>query len=227
MTTTKAIREQPTTLRLLLACGVIGPVLFVVVFLIEGATRADYDPLRHPVSSLSIGDLGWMQVANFIITGSLLLAFAFGLGQALRPSTRVAWGPLLIGLVAIGLIGSGLFITDPLSGYPPGTPLVPTDRTVHGILHDLFGTPVFLGLPIACFVFSRRFARLGERGWAIYSVLTGFAMLVAFFLARLAFRQTPGFADFGGLFQRVTIIIGWVWLALLALRFLSRKPPNN
>jgi hypothetical protein len=29
-----------------------------VVFLVEGATRVGYDPLRHPVSSLTLGDHG-------------------------------------------------------------------------------------------------------------------------------------------------------------------------
>ena len=40
----------------LLACGVIGGPLFVVVFLVEGATRVGYDPQRDPVSSLALGD---------------------------------------------------------------------------------------------------------------------------------------------------------------------------
>jgi hypothetical protein len=43
----------------LLACGVIAGPLFVLVFVVEGATRADYDPLRHPVSSLALGYWGW------------------------------------------------------------------------------------------------------------------------------------------------------------------------
>lgn len=167
-----------------------------------------------------------MQVANFIISGALLITFAVGLGRALPTSNRVAWGPLLIGVVGIGLICSGIFVTDPLSGYPSGTPLIPTDRTTHGILHDLFGIPVFLGLPLACFVFSRRFARMGERGWSIYSILTGVAMFLIFILARLGFRQTPGFADVGGLFQRITLIIGFAWIVLLALRFL-RQPHES
>jgi len=63
--------------RVLLACGAIGPPLFVVVFLIEGATRPGYSPLRHPVSSLEIGASGWTQRTNFVITGLLILAFAF------------------------------------------------------------------------------------------------------------------------------------------------------
>ena len=67
-----------------LACGVIAGPLFVVAFLFEGATRANYDPLRHPVSSLALGDYGWVQSANFIFAGLLRLAFSVGLRRALR-----------------------------------------------------------------------------------------------------------------------------------------------
>ena len=71
--------------RTLLACGVIAGPLFVGAFLLEGATRADYDPLRHPLSSLALGDFGWTQIANFIVAGLLTLAFSIGLQRALRP----------------------------------------------------------------------------------------------------------------------------------------------
>jgi hypothetical membrane protein len=40
-------------LRLLLVCGAIGPLLFIVVFLIEGATRPNFSGWHHFVSSLS------------------------------------------------------------------------------------------------------------------------------------------------------------------------------
>src|SRR5215831_8810792 len=117
-TSAKGMEEQPLALRLLLACGGIGPLLFIVVFLIEGATRADYNPLRYPVSSLSIGGLGWIQAANFLMVGSLIFAFAFGLRRSLRASRGGTWGPLLIGLAGIGLFGAGIFTTDPVFGYP-------------------------------------------------------------------------------------------------------------
>ena len=223
----KQIEELSGRTRSLLVCGVIGPLFFILVFLLEGATRAGYNALRQPVSSLSIGESGWMQAANFMITGSLLLAFAFGLRVALRNSPGRVWGPLLIGLAAIGLIGAGFFTTDPLNGYPPGTPLMPALRSQHGRLHDLFGVPVFLGLPIACFVFSFRFARLGDPAWAVYSLLSGLLMFVTFVLAGMGFSQTPGYADFAGVYQRISIITGWTWMALLAVHLLGRPIPGS
>jgi hypothetical protein len=209
----ESIGERQSWVRLLLGCGIVGPLLFMTMFLVEGATRADYSPLRHPVSSLSIGELGWMQIANFIITGALLIAFALGVQRALRPAT---WGPLLLGLVGIGLIGSGIFVTDPLNGYSPGTVLVPTTRTTHGVLHDLFGIPVFLGLPITCAVFGRLFRRLGQPGWASYSILSGVTMFVVFIPARAGFSQRA-LADLAGLFQRLSLMVGLTWIVLLAI----------
>jgi Protein of unknown function (DUF998) len=96
--------------------------------------------------------------------------------QALPAFGALVWGPGLIALVDIGLIGAGIFVTDPLNGYPPGTSLIPAERTTHGILHDLLGIPFLLGLPITSFVFARLYARWGKRGWAAYSALSGFAM---------------------------------------------------
>src|SRR4029450_12983299 len=92
----------------LCVCGLVAGPLFTVAWIVEGATRVNYDPLRCPISSLSIGDAGWMQIATFIITGLLVLAFAIGLRCALRPSGSV-WGPALVGLVGVGRVGCGGF----------------------------------------------------------------------------------------------------------------------
>lgn len=209
-----------TTTWQLMGGAFAGP-LFIATFLIAGAARANYNPLRHPVSSLAIGEFGWVQAANFIITGLLILVFAIGLWRTLRTPGGSTWGPLLVGTVAIGLIGAGIFTAEPLSGYPPGTADRSLPYSTHGLLHDLFSTPVFVGLPAACFVFTRFFARLRERGWAIYSAASGLGMLIAFFFASMGFSQAEGFVDFGGLFQRITLVVGLGWLTLLAIHLLS------
>lgn len=215
------MRTSRLNARVLLTCGAIGPPLYVVVFLIEGATRPDYRPLRHPVSSLSLGAAGWVQSANFLITGVLVLAFALGLRPALRRYGGGIWVPLLIGLVGIGLVGAGLFPADPMSGYPAGTPMVPV-RTTRGVLHDAFSTPVFTALPAACFVIAYRFAKVGRREWAGYSVVTAVVFLICFVLAGIGFSQHPTFMPIGGLLQRVTLIVGLAWLTALALHLLRQ-----
>jgi hypothetical protein len=123
-------------MRALFVCGVVAGPLFVLVFLIEGAMTPDYDPLRHPVSSLALGPFGWTQTLNFIFVGILTLAFAVGLVRLRGARHKV--GGILVGLRGVGLIGAGAFVTDPVSGYPPGTPPTPVDTTTPGTLHDLF-----------------------------------------------------------------------------------------
>lgn len=214
--------------RALLWCGAIGAPLFVVVFLIEGAVPAirpaGYNPLRHPVSSLAIGPFGWVQVANFLVTGVLLLAFAVGLRPALRRHNGGIWAAVLVGLIAIGLIGAGVFTADPFSGYPPGTPAVPVGaaRTIHGVLHQAFSALVFLGLPAACCVVGYRLARSGRKWWACYSIGTAVAFLTGFVLAGLGFAQNPTFVCIGGLLQRLTLIAGLAWITALALHLIRR-----
>ncbi len=206
--------------RLLLVCGIVSGPLFVLAFLIEGATRTGYRALRHPISSLAIGDDGWTQRANFFITGVLLLAFSVGLRRVLRRGSGAVWGPLSVGFAAVGLIGAGFFVTDPVYGYPTDAPLLLAQYTVHGHLHDLFSVLVFIGLPVACFVLARRFAASGERGWAVYSVLTGLAMLATFALAGMGFKQVAGLVDVAGVLQRLSLVTGWAWILLLAAHLL-------
>jgi hypothetical protein len=214
--------------RLLLICGIIAGPLFTVSWFVQGLTRPGYDPMRYAISSLSVGEFGWLQITTFIITGLLFVAFSIELRRALQGPSGTIWGPLLIGLLGIGLIGSGVFVTDPLNGYPSGTPIIPTEHTTPGILHDLFGVPVFLGLPITCIVFARFFKRQNESHWAWYSYLSGIGMFAVFFVARLGFRLLPTYPDLAasfGLLQRITITIGFAWLTLLAVYML--KSPSE
>jgi hypothetical protein len=206
--------------RALLICGAIAGPLFVTTFLVEGALKADYDPMRHPVSSLALGPYGWIQAANFMVAGLLTLACAVGLLQL--PGVRPVIGTVLVGIWAIGLIGAGVFVTDPVSGYPPGTPPTPVEATTAGALHDLFSVPAFFGLGLACFVLAAG----GGWRWTVYSILTGTAFLVAFFVSGVAFAQ-EAFVDVGGLWQRISVAIGFAWITTLAVRLLLRREPAS
>ena len=118
----------------------------------------------------------------------------------------------------MGLIGSGLFITDPVSGYPPGTPEVPAGYTRTGALHDAFSAPTFLGLPIAQLLFARAFLRDRSRGWAWYSGMTAAVMGFTLVLASAAFGQVRRLVAYGGLFQRTSVVTGFVWLTAISIR---------
>src|SRR5437868_15192679 len=113
-------KSKFAVMRKLLYAGIVGPLLFITVFLLEGAVRPGYSQWRHYVSQLATGDGGWMQVVNFLVCGTLVIAFAVGLRSALRGSRGSIGGPVLIGFFGSALLVAGVFVTDPALGYPVG-----------------------------------------------------------------------------------------------------------
>jgi hypothetical protein len=208
----------------LLYCGLAAGPVFVTTFLIEGATRDGYRPSRHPVSSLALGPRGRIQAANFAVTGTLVLAGAAGLGRAADPALSGRAGPALIGSAGAGLIGAAVFATDPVGGYPPGTPDALTQPSRTGMIHNLAAVPVFLGLPAAAFIGSWQSARAGHRRFGLYSAATATTMLATTALFGAGFNQSPRLVNLAGLFQRASIVTGFGWLTALSAQALTRAP---
>ncbi|MFB9533407.1 DUF998 domain-containing protein [Nonomuraea roseola] len=209
---------------LLLLSGVIGPALFAVVYSITGALRPGYSAWHHTISTLSLGDHGWIQIANFILYGILTLVFATGLRHALRGGPGALWGPILLAVAGLGLIAIGPYVTDPVLGYPTATPAVPS---ADGTIHNLVSLIVFIVFPAAALVLARRFARDQWRGWAPYSIATGIlsiAFVLLFFTAVTAAGGGDGGNSPAGMLERIPTLIIGLWQALLALRLMNQTP---
>ena len=163
----------------LLACGILAGPLFLAVWLIQAFTREGFDPSRHPLSLLSLGELGWIQIANFVVTGLLYVACAIGMRRVLHPGRGGTWGPLLVGGLGIGLILAGSFTTDPGAGFPLGAPAgAPEQLSWHGVLHEVGFVVAVASWTAACFVLVRRFVALKQRGWVAACLATPLAVLV-------------------------------------------------
>ena len=150
------------------------------------------------------------------ITGKNL---TLGSRLLLRTGRGSTWGPILLGIYGLTFIVTGIFVTDPVLGYPPGVSSTPT---VYGTLHNLFGQLQFISLSVACFMLARRDAAdPARRGWAWYSLATGLLVAVLFVLTSVVVvKGGPA-----GLVQRIFIIVGWGWIAVLAIRLMSKKAP--
>lgn len=222
-----AIPGLPLALsRRLLACGVAAGPVFVAVFLVEGAVRDGYRPLRHPVSSLALGPRGWIQAGNFAAAGTLFLAGAAGLARAGDAAVSRRAAPALIGAAGAGLIGAAVFTTDPVGGYPPGTPDALTQPSRTGTAHNLAAIPVFVGLPAAALACGWRAWRASQHRFGLYSAGSGLTMLTTMALAGAGFGQSPRLVNLGGLFQRTSIITGFAWVTALSARALRRMPTS-
>jgi len=128
-------------------------------------------------------------------------------------------------------VTAGIFVTDPGLGYPPdATASVPTTwhQNWNGTLHGLSGLLAFTSLGVAAFVLARRFASDPRwRGWAAYSIVVGVVVLASFVggIVTSVLDQRGIWPDApSGVIQRVGVVAGWTWIALLAARLLRARP---
>jgi hypothetical protein len=181
-TPSTASGESTRKTRALLACGIVAGPLFLAVALIQAFTREGFDLGRHPISLLSLGDLGWIQIANFVVTGVLYVACAVGMRRVLRSGRGSTWGPRLVGAMGVGLIMGGVFVTDPGAGFPPGAPAgAPEQISWHGMLHNIAPVLALDGMIIGCLVFARHFAARRQWGWVTAGLASAVAIVVLTF----------------------------------------------
>jgi Protein of unknown function (DUF998) len=222
--------DELPRIRTQLACGVVAAPIFITAFTAIGAKRNGYDWRREPVSSLGIGGQGWLQRANFGGVGVFYLLAASGLRHCPRRSVGPRSVPTLVAAAGVGLIGSGLFVTDPIGEFAtviPGedgsdTSIRPRPaRTREGDLHNLFAIPIFAGLPIAALASAFGAARHGDGRWAGYSACSGVGMMASFVAFGAAFGPDSRLMGRGGVFQRISVACGLGWVTVLSVRVLT------
>ncbi len=209
--------------KLLLKCGIVAGPIYILTGILQILIRPGFNPTRHDLSLMSNGDLGWIQITNFIFTGLLTIAAAWGIKKLLQTGKGKTWGPLLIGLYGLGLIGAGVFVADPMNGFPPEmssqTPVI----TTNGILHMVSGALGFLGLITACFVFAKRFTSQNLNKWATFSKATGFIYLLTFLGIVMGSQQGGALLTIVTLAFTVAVILGWTWISLVSYKFLKNE----
>ena len=208
MTALAAAGTTTDRTRTLLTCAAVAGPLWATVALAQAATREGFDLTRHPLSLLSTGSLGWLQITNFVVAGALTIIGAVGLGRAL-PSR---WLPRLVAANGAGLIAAGIFTMDPADGFPAGTPYgTATTLTWASYGHMAAGTIAFAASIAACYVLARHFRRAGQRAAAAVSVVAGTALL-----AGNLWAMSGGAA--GSLTLAVGAITAMLWVSAVAAR---------
>src|SRR5690625_4865843 len=193
--------ERAAEVRWTLWCGVIaGPVL-IVMLLMQWLWREDYDLGTDPISSLSLGPCGWVQILTFTVVGLLVGLFGFGARRihreyrALDRMLRFA-GALLI-VTGAGLVGEGVFVVDPV-GW-------------HCALHDLSTGVAMMAALLAVAAWAAVRRRAKQRVRAVPGALT-----VAVCTALALSPQAETIA----LRQPVVIVLTAAWLTRHARRLL-------
>ena len=204
--------------RSLLGYGVVVGPFYLAVGLIQAFVRDGFDLARHPLSLLANGPGGWVQTANFIVSGLMVVAAAVGFARVLGAKSRgVAW---FLGAFGVSMLAAAVLRADPVDGFPVGTPLgMPTTISPMGMGHFIAGMIGFVSLAISCFVGARAMSRRGERTMSRFSLYSGIAIVLGFFGGFV-----PG-VSLGTAGIWFSVVVGWIWLAVLS-RHLYRAAPD-
>lgn len=159
----------------LLGYGAIAGPLYVTVSLAQALSHDGFDLTRNAWSQLGAGPAGWIQIANLVLTGAMLIAFSFGLARTV--SGRAA--PVLLGVFGAGMVVAGFNPADPGFGYPVGVP-APASPSGHAIAHMASAGVGFFCAVAAMIVMGRTFAKQGRRVLAWSSRTSGVFFLAAF-----------------------------------------------
>ena len=198
-------REASLATRLLLACGIAGPVLFWVLGAIAAATWPGYDPVSDSISVLVHAPEGWLQVDAFILLAVLSLAFAIGMGRVTgaTPAARRRVRSALLVLAAIQL-GFALFPTDPAEA-----------TSLHGEIHTL----VFAAFAITFPILAWRIAGplRADRPWRRAGALTAaVAIVMTAALVTVPLTIAGPLEPWLGLLERIYVAVPSLWLAGVA-----------
>lgn len=222
----RRLRKVPVRI----ALGALAGPLFVGAFSAIGARRPGYNWRRHAVSSLGARRGGWLQRSNFMLTGWLYIVAASGLARSPRRIVGSRLVPVLVGAAGVGLIGSGVFVTDPVGGFPPSSfdgdnadTAAPARaaQSRSGAMHNLSAIPIFVGIPLAGMLSAVASTGSKEYRWAGYSFGSSLVMVASFVLFGRAFGGAPRLVAKAGIFQRISVATGFGWLSALSLRALA------
>ncbi len=209
--------------RSLAGYGVLAGPFYVVVSLVQAVRRDGFDLSRHSWSQLALGDFGWVQVGNLVVTGLMALALSVALRRTLVgvsgvpgvPGARGARAvPVLVGVFGAGLVIAGLFPADPAGGFPVGMP-TPAAPTGHGTLHLVSSGLGFVALAAAMVVMALRYAAERRSGRVVWSVVAATALLGGF--GTIASGSTIGVPAF-----TVGILVAFAWLSVLGADVYAR-----
>jgi hypothetical membrane protein len=206
-----------STLRtLLLACGIVSSLLYVVTDVLGGLRYPGYSFTSQAISELMADGAPSEAFVDplFIAYGVLALAFGVGVlreGMGRSRALRIA-GAMLIAYAVAGFTGPTLFEMQQRGFADFGS------DTPHIVLTGVLVLLTLLAIASGAFALGRRFRRYSIATLATLIVL---GALSAPFGARLAAGQpTPGF----GIIERILIYSSELWIAVLAVALLRPLP---
>ena len=172
---TAAAVRRPHTVRALTAGMVAGPI-FAAISFTQIPFRDGFDVTKHAFSFLLVGPGAGLQIANYLLTGTLFAVSGVGLRRALGGKAGKA-AQVFATTLGAGLVLAGLFPPPPSYGYPEGAPAgAPSELSTTAVLHGVgFGLGVTSWVALLL-VLSAWLRRRAQHRWAVSALITGLAL---------------------------------------------------
>jgi hypothetical protein len=203
--------------RLQAICGIVGPILFIVVTLGFPLLRPGYDPIRQYMSELGEVDAPYAIGYNMpaFLLGLLLIAFDFGLHRGITEGKGSKLAPILMAVAGVGWVGASFFHCD------PGC----VNESVTGKMHGVAGIIAVPPLAIAPLALLPRLKK-DNRWWSYqaFSRIMG-ALAVTLFAVMFTGEVSPALEPYRGLLQRLTSYTALLWMEVTAIRLLRWCEP--
>jgi hypothetical membrane protein len=167
-----------------------------------------WNPLTRQLSEYALGHHGWLMVAAFLASGLAYLALAVAIRSQVRGlAGRI--GVNILGCCAVGSVGVGVFVTDPMS-----TPV--EDISTRGTLHFVFGFSALLLLPIAALLVTGALARRHPQASPTRRRLRLVALLPVAGFAGIWVPEVAGLFRVGGWPDRALFLTYTAWVLIVA-----------
>ena len=121
---------------------IASPVLFLSVITLVELLQSGYDRIQETISMLVLGPYGWIVTIIFFLLGFLFVVFSIRLYFAVRKSTSLKVGTMILILVGLGFFIIGIFPTQ-----EPGTTL-----SIHALIHRQTAGSISILFALACFI---------------------------------------------------------------------------
>ena len=185
-------------------CGIIAPILFTILVIIESLLRPDYSQIYNFVSDLGVGPNAVIQNVNFAIFGILSILFALGLRSGLPSPQKKALkaGVWLVVIFGLCILLAGVFPEDYLSQIP----------------HNLVSATAFVTIIAAQLLIWKGLKNANDSVWGkyrTYSLISGLMSLILVLVLKVAMSD---FTDYQGIVQRAFLAVPWIWVEITALK---------
>ena len=200
------IEKQPRKLEFYALCGIIAPILFWFMVIIESLLRPGYSQFYNYVSDLGVGPLAILQNINFIIFGFLTIGLGLGLriGLPTQKGRTLKLGVWFVLIFALGVLFAGIFPENYLSQVP----------------HNIVSATAFVAIIVAQLLIWQGLKREDNSIWGNYpkySLVSGLLSIILVIWLKVAMT----YGIYPGLSQRAFLLVPWIWIGITGIKLYS------